>query len=229
MIITFYSTQLVRFSLPSSSPNPSASPTFLFAGQTLQLLDRACHLGHILRSDLSDTDDILRVQTDMCRRANCLLSTFYAANPVVKTTLFRSFCLSLYGSALWRLSSSSLRSLEVTFNNLLRKIWKLPRQCHTSILHCTSSLQSLFNVVVYRSSKLCQKARDTGIPLIHDIFTEAPRLSYTTFGFNASNCNVYWRSYTDADKMCSNFIRDVKLFPQVNRGLSDEVYYMCTC
>ena len=162
----------------------TASPTFLFAGQSLQLLDRACHLGHILRSDLSDTDDILRVQTDMCRRANCLLSTFYAANPVVKTTLFRSFCLSLYGSALWRLSSSSLRSLEVTFNNLLRKIWKLPQKCHTSILHCTSSLQSLFTDVVYRSSKLCQKARDTGIPVIRDIFIEAPGLSYTTFGFN---------------------------------------------
>ena len=49
----------------------------------------------------------------MCRRANCLLSTFYAANPAVhvKNLLFRSFCLSLYGSALWRLSSSSLRSL----------------------------------------------------------------------------------------------------------------------
>ena len=58
-------TQLVRFSLPSSSPNPSASPTFLFAGQSLQLVDRACHLGHILRSDLSDIDDILRVQTDI--------------------------------------------------------------------------------------------------------------------------------------------------------------------
>ena len=148
-------TQLVRFSLPCSSSNPSTSPTFLFAGQTLNLADRACHLGHILRSDLSDTADILRVQTDMCRRANCLLSTFYAANPAVKTLLFRTFCLSLYGSALWRLSSFSLRSLEVTFNNLLRKIWKLPWHCHTSILHCISSLQSLFNIVIYRSSMLC--------------------------------------------------------------------------
>ena len=126
-------------------------------------------LGHILRSDLSDTDDILRVQTDMCRRANCLLSTIYAANPAVKTLLFRSFCLSLYGSALWRLSSSSLRTLKVTFNNLLRRIWKLPRHCHTSILHCTSSLQSLFNVVIYHSTMLCQKARATGIPLIRDM------------------------------------------------------------
>ena len=179
--------QLVQLFLPCSSPNPPTSPTFLFAGQSLKLADRACHLGHILSSDLSDTDDILRVQTDMCRRANCLLSTFYAANPAIKTLLFRSFCLSLYGSALWRLSSSSLRSLEVTFNNLLRKIWKLPRRCHTSILHCISSLQSLFNVVIYRSSMLCQKARSTGIHLICDIFTDAPQLSYTTFGFNVHN------------------------------------------
>ena len=63
------------------------------------------------------------------------------------------------------------------------------------------------------------EARATGIPLIRDIFTEAPQFSYTTFGFNGSNYNRYWRTYTDADKMCSNFIRDVKLFPQENRGL----------
>ena len=213
--------QLVQLFLPCSSPNPPTSPTFLFAGQSLKLADRACHLGHILSSDLSDTDDILRVQTDMCRRANCLLSTFYAANPAVKTLLFRSFCLSLYGSALWKLSSSSLRSLEVTFNNLLRKIWKLPRHCHTSAL-------VVFKVVIYRSSMHCQKARSTGIHLICDIFTDALQLSYTTFGFNVHNYNRYWRTYTDADIMCSNFIRDVKLFPQENRGLIDEIYYLCT-
>ena len=71
-------------------------------------------------------------------------------------------------------------SLEVTLNNLLRKIWKLPWHCHTSILHFVSILQNLFNV---GSSMLCQKARSTGIPLICDAFTEAPQLSYTTFGF----------------------------------------------
>ena len=28
---------------------------------------------------------------------------------------------------------------------------------------------------------------------------------YTTFGFNVYNYNRYWRTYTDADIMCSNF------------------------
>ena len=221
-------TQLVRFSLHCPVIT-SMSPTFLFAGHSLKLVDRACHLGHILRSDLSDNDDILRVQTDMCRRANCLLSTFYAANPVLKTFLFRTFCLFLYGSALWCLSSSGLRSLEVAFNNILRKIWNLPRHCHTNILHCLSRLDSLYNVIIHRSRMLCKKARATGISIICDIFEESRRLSYTTFGYNSLNCNKYKRIYTDDVKLCSNFIRDVKLFPQENRNLFHEVYYMSTC
>ena len=80
----------------------------------------------------------------------------------------------------WSLASSGLRSLEVTFNNILRKIWNLPRQRHTNILRCVSGLQSLHNVVIQHSKMLCLKARATGLPLIRDIFTEAPRLTYTS-------------------------------------------------
>jgi len=39
------------------------------------------HLGHILRSDLLDDDDIAAVTWDMCRKANCILHT---CDPVVK-------------------------------------------------------------------------------------------------------------------------------------------------
>ena len=222
-------TKLVRFSLPSSSPSSTTAPIFMFGGQSLTLVDRASHLGHILRSDLSDTDDILRVQTDMCRRANCLLSTFSATNPAVKTLLFRTFCLSLYGSSLWSLASPGLHSLEVTFNNILRKIWKLPRNCHTSILHCVSRLQSLHNVVIQRSKMLCLKARATGFPLIRDIFIEAPILSYTSFGLNILNQKKFKRTYNDEAIACANFIRDVQLFPQVNRSLLQEINYISTC
>ena len=113
--------------------------------------------------------------------------------------------------------------LEVTFNNLLRKFSKLLRQCHTSILHNTSSLWSLFNVVVFRSSKLCQKARDNGIPLILH-----PQLSYTTFALMLLIA-MYTGEPTPMPIKCALTLWDDKLFPQVNRGLSDEVYYMCTC
>ena len=41
-------------------------------------------------------------------------------------SLFSSYCLALYGCALWKLSLHALKGLEVMFNNCLRRIWNLP-------------------------------------------------------------------------------------------------------
>ena len=79
-----------------------------------------------------------------------MLHSFSPCIPLVKTKLFDSFCLSLYGSALWFSSSPELRSLEVSFNNILRRIWSLPRMCHTGILHCTAHLNGIYNSGVGR-------------------------------------------------------------------------------
>ena len=53
-------------------------------------------------------------------------------------------------------------------------------------------------------------------------------LPYTTFGSNVISNGLYWRSYSSADKMCANFNSDVKFYPEENRGLTAEVYYLCT-
>ncbi len=94
----------------------------------------------------------------MVRKASCILSTFSGCNPHTLTLLFQSHCLSLYGGALWSLSSSALLSLEVSFNNILRKIWKLPRNSHTGIVHQTAKLPRLFNVIHDRYRTLLNSA-----------------------------------------------------------------------
>ena len=45
-----------------------------------------------------------------------MLYTFSAADPVVKFHLLQSYCLSLYGSALWKLSCLAIHSIEVSFS-----------------------------------------------------------------------------------------------------------------
>ena len=40
-----------------------------------------------------------------------------------------------------------------------------------------------------------------------------------TFGFNVFNYSWCWRTYTDNDKMCSNFIRDVNYFHKRTKDL----------
>ena len=123
------------------------------------------HLGHILSSDLSDDAEISSIKKDMCRKANYMLPTFAPCEPFTKSQL-HSFCLSLYGSALWLCSSSELKSLEVSFNNIIRKIWSLPRQCHTAPLHLIAGIPSVFNTVVTRSYKLIQLALASTSPVV---------------------------------------------------------------
>jgi len=101
---------------------------------------------------------LLTCKGDLIRKANLMLYTFSAADPVVKSRLLQSYCLSLYGSALWKLSCPAIHSIEVSFNNILRRIWHLPCNCHTRILHLTARLPSLFNVIISRAASLLSSA-----------------------------------------------------------------------
>ena len=149
---------------------------------SIKLPDSLClrnsvnHLGHILTHNLSDSEDISSITKDMCRKANCMLHLFACCDPLVKTCLFSSFCLSLYGAALWKSSDPQLKTLEVTFNNFLRKIWSLPRHSHTGLLHSTAKLQSIYNVVIFRSAKLLASASGSSSSLISDLFSESSLL-----------------------------------------------------
>ena len=154
-----------------------------------------------------------------------MLSVFSSCDRPTKTKLFQSFCLSLYGSFLWKSSCPELASLEVAFNNILRKIWLVPRQCHTVILHFVSNMHSVFNTTISRSMKLISSALTGSSKLLVDIFKESSTLVYTSFGYNSVHGQRHWKCYTDAEKLCSAFIRDVRLFPSLNCPLDHEVFF----
>ena len=125
--------------------------SILFCGRYLPLLNELLHLGHILTYNLSDDRDILLKCKDMIRKANSLLCSFSNLSPIVLTCLFRSVCLSLYGCALWNISSKCLKMLEVSFNKILRRIWNLPYNSHMRMVHGTAKLPILFNLTFNRT------------------------------------------------------------------------------
>ena len=47
------------------------------------------------------------------KKANLMLYTFSAADPVVKSRLLQSYCLSLYGCSLWDLSCASIHTAKM--------------------------------------------------------------------------------------------------------------------
>ena len=115
-------TQLICF---GTQPSHSCSAIIRFSNGLLPFCD-VFHLGLHLRYDLSDDADILSKARDLVRKANLMLCTFSAVDPVVKTRLLQSYCLALYDCSLWKLSCSSIRSIEVSFNNILSRVWHLP-------------------------------------------------------------------------------------------------------
>ena len=72
-------------------------------------VDEVSHLGHILTYNLNDKQDIIRVAKDMNLEANSILCKFSALDSAIKCYLIKSYCLSLYGSALWSLGSPSIK------------------------------------------------------------------------------------------------------------------------
>ena len=142
--LTFNSSksQLICF---SKVKNSIPLNSFTFTGEHLQAVSSVTHLGHRYTQTLDDFDDII---TEMCRRANCFFQLFSFCDPIVKTFIFQTYCLSLYGACTWKLDCKKLQSLIVAFNNSLRKIWNLPRSTHTGVLHCASGLGSIINKII---------------------------------------------------------------------------------
>ena len=136
-------TQLLYFQWTKSRSFLSRG-VFSFFGSPLRFSESVNHLGHILHYTLDDTADISRALSDLCRKANYLLHVFSKCSPSVKSKIIASHYLSLYGCVHWKISNKQIKALQVTLNNILRKVWRLPRRCHTSILHCTANLESLY-------------------------------------------------------------------------------------
>ena len=110
---------------------------------------------------------------DMNRKGNSVLCRFSALDPFIKCFLIKTYCLSLYGCSLRSLSSPSIRIIEVAFNKLLRKIWNLPYNSHTGIVHCTAKIHSVSNMLYDCFCSLHSFALSSSSSLIQSIFVSS--------------------------------------------------------
>jgi len=83
-------------------------------GQYLENLESFKYLGHIINTEQHADDDIQREMRKLFIRANILIRRFNKCSLSVKLELFRSYCLVMYDSALWkRYSVSQYNKLKI--------------------------------------------------------------------------------------------------------------------
>lgn len=184
---------------------------FCFGGQLLTLSDTVLHLGNTLRFDLSDQADIRLKTMTFIRKANSVLFPFRCTGPLTKMRLFKAYCLSLYGCPLWRLDSSELHSLSVSFNNVIRRIWNLPRLSRASFVHCVGSVVSVFNIVYSRFMRMCVDAMSHPSSLIRTIFKVSTQSCNANFiGYNYLYGSSHIKSYSSSEVAIGNLVREVR-------------------
>ena len=115
--------------------------------------------------------------------------------------------------ALWQLDSPSMNLIEVAFNKILRRIWKLPSNSHTRIVHSTARPLGLFNVVFARSLSLLSSALSCPSFPVSFIYRVSSNLVYTSCGFNRLHGHNYKKTYYLEDLFCAtcNIIRDIRI------------------
>ena len=177
-------TQLIRF---PRSPSSCCSIQFFFCGQLLQFSDTVMHLGHQLLYNLSDSQDILLRMRDMVRKANCLFATFPRVGPFILTRLFQSYCMSLYGSSLWALSCPAIHNLEIAYNKILRRIWRLPNRRHTGISFTVWLIWIVYSMLCHGAlaNSLRLAASRCSSTFVQSIFQSSALSCYSFCGYNS--------------------------------------------
>ena len=177
-----------------------------------KLVDSVLHLGNTLQYDLSGKLDIqLKTVTFICQ-ANSVLFRFKAIDPPTKMRLFHAYyCLALYGSSLRRLDCPDLHSLNVSFNDVIRRIWNLPRNCHTGVVHSAVLISSISSIIVFsRFCRLRSSAMSHPSPLVRSIFATSSQTCNSKFiGYNYLFGSTHCKSYSSEDIALGQLIREI--------------------
>ena len=119
-------------------------PSFLLSDKVLNVVDKVRYLGHIIRDDLSDDDDIQRQYCKLYAQANMLGRKFHMCTDDVKISLFKAYCTPMYTAHLWcRYSKSKYNKLRVAYNDALRILLRQPRWTSATRLFVNSGIPTL--------------------------------------------------------------------------------------
>jgi len=129
-------------------------PEFKLKVVTLHVVATHKYLGNYISDDPSDDDDINRQHRTLYVQGNIILRKFSMCSLEVKLTLFRSYCLPVYGVQLWwNYKKSTLNRLHIACHNIFKLFIDMSKYENTSLL-CTlfdvQCCQSVIRNMVYR-------------------------------------------------------------------------------
>jgi hypothetical protein len=116
---------------PRESTDP---PHLLFMGGSIEYVKYDKHLGNFVGEGASDVG-LSAVIGDFNRRVNMLKFSFKNLPLNILYFLFKTYCMPLYGSQLFDISSSKMDKFFVAWRKAIRFLFGLPYRTHSKLLH----------------------------------------------------------------------------------------------
>jgi len=123
---------------------------FVIGGKEIEFTDTFVHLGHVIRSDMDDNDDIENQSCKFIGQTNNVLCYFGKLVSDVKYSLFKSYCSNTYGSELLYVGNKCVNKFCTAWRKELRRMWNLPYDAHCDIVTGLSGGMSIFDELCKR-------------------------------------------------------------------------------
>jgi len=137
----------------------AAFPLLKINENDIQYVSEFRYLGHIINNRLTDDDDINREIRNMFTRTNVLLRRFSIKSSVsVKITLFKSYCMSFYDTALWRTYlKGSFQKLRSCYNKRLKMFFGYSRSFSLTQVLLDLRVSSFDTIIANNSVRFQQR------------------------------------------------------------------------
>ena len=210
-------------------------------GQTIKWDNSAKHLGNIINTHNSDSNDIRQKRNDFLARSNSVFVTYRAASREAKTKVFTSKCCCFYGSQTWRLTSREVEELHVTWRKAVRRLLNVPRNTRSALLPYLMSCKPFIHQLSIRfitMIKTIHKSQNSKMRWLIKICPENGP-TYDNVNFVASKWNLpiacvkngnVKLSFIPDDTMLqrAQAIIDFQNNLNLDTVLFDILYYLCT-
>ena len=115
-------------------------PCFYLGEKIIPKVTQCKYLGVII-SDHNCDADLKRQMRKFYTNANMLIRKFFKCSVDVKCYLFKTYCSTMYCSAMWfDTTKSAMKKLKVAYNNSLRRLLSLP------IINSASEMFAVLNI-----------------------------------------------------------------------------------
>jgi Reverse transcriptase (RNA-dependent DNA polymerase) len=124
-------------------------PCFVLCGHMLKFVSEFRYLGHIVTEQQKDDSDIRREIRNMYIRTNILIRRFSRCSTRVKLRLFTSYCMCVFGSALWsHFSTDCISKFRSCYHKCIKMFFGYKRMHSVTAMLFELSLPS-FNTLLH--------------------------------------------------------------------------------